>query len=64
MDEAQKRFGNPHHVINVFAVNGDEVRLVDPALDESENPIVTTLEKLYFALDDTQQIIFIGEKGK
>lgn len=60
--EAQKKFGNPRHIVTVFKVNGKSVLVVDPSIEIEENPVNTTIEKLYSALNEKQQIIFIGKK--
>ena len=60
--EAQKKFGNPRHIVTVFNVDGTSVQVIDPSIDVQDNPVNTTIEKLFSALNEKQQIIFIGKK--
>jgi hypothetical protein len=60
--EAQKKFGNPRHIVTVFKVDGTNIQVIDPSIDVRDNPVNTTIEKLFSALNEKQQIIFIGNK--
>jgi hypothetical protein len=63
--DVQKRYGvseNPRHIITVFRIMRETIWAIDPSLESEENPVSTTVEKLLNALNEIQQIVFIGKK--
>lgn len=61
--EAQKKFGNPRHIVSVFGLNSHQVSGIDPSLPEQDNPISVSIDHLYRSLNKKQQMIFIGKKN-
>jgi len=56
--EAQKKFGNPRHIVTIFGHHMDSVYVLDPSVDEEY--ITSKVSTLYNALVDSHQIISIG----
>lgn len=58
---AQKKYGNPRHIVTIFGVHGKTIIVQDPSLTAGENPVRTDIEHLYSSLNEKQQILFVGK---
>lgn len=58
----QKQYGNPRHIVAIFALEEQKIKIIDPSLKENDNPVEETIEKLLESFDEKQRLIFVGRK--
>lgn len=60
--EAQKKYGNPRHIVAVIECDNTSVKVIDPSLENTANPSTQSIDHLFQSLNDKQQMIFLGKK--
>lgn len=59
--EAQRKFGNPRHIIAIVGMKDDDVITIDPSIPINRQPFIQPVKKLFAALTEEQQLIFLGK---
>jgi len=40
--DAQKKYGNPRHIVACYGLSDNKINIIDPSLPEGDNPVITT----------------------
>jgi len=60
--KTQKKWGFPRHIVVIYHIDGEKLWVFDPALEGAQNPVETTIERVFSCLNWIHQLVFVGEK--